>query len=80
MGVCGGQRKYVQVGGGVQWADRIDRDVGEIVSVGSRGRYAGESGGCGVRLVWGQMGAWESSWSGRGMGNEWGLGGVRGCG
>lgn len=70
----------MQVGGGVQWADRIDRDVGEIVSVGSRGRYAGESGGCGVRLVWGQMGAWESSWSGRGMENEWRLGGVRGCG
>lgn len=71
MGVCRGQRKCVQVGGGVQGADRIDRDVGEIGSVGSRGRIAGESGGGGVRLVWGRWG------HGRAVGVEgaWGTNG-----
>lgn len=29
--------------------------------------------------MWGQLEAWESIWSGRGKGDKWGLGGVRGC-
>lgn len=51
-------------------ADNTQGHKGEIGGMGSRGRKAGESAGRGVRLVWGQIGAWESSWSGRGMGCE----------
>ena len=48
------------------WAKRIDRDI--LGEIDGGGRKAGESGGSVVRLVWGQVRAWESSGGGKGIG------------